>query len=442
LLTRGLLTQTPGPLPGVLLCAFKGFQLSLRFIRNQVDKEEALHSYMKGSTLKLIALILTIIASLVVIGDRSRALGDNSPGASTQTSAAQEKTVEQVEKNIKVLNGMPASQIIPVMNLFASSLGRRCNFCHVNNNGVWDYAADTKPEKGTAREMIKLVLNNNATLSRLNLDPISCYSCHRGRTSPQSIPTLPLPLPSPPPAGAAGAGPGAQPQASPAPRPVLPAADDIFNKYAQALGGQAAIDKLKSRVVKGTLTQANGNVLQFEAFQASPDKFYQVVTTPQGPFERGYNGTIGWERSARGVREMLPGEIAQLKATLGLFSSIKLKEQFTRTRVGKDKIDDRDVYVVTGVMANGDRQRLFFDAATGLLMRRITYMSTMVGIIPEQVDFEDYRDVEGIKFPFTVRTSTIEAGNPVSTRKFTEIRLTAPIDESKFNMPAPKPATP
>jgi len=42
-----------------------------------------------------------------------------------------------------------------VMNYFASSLGRRCNFCHVNTNGQWDYAADTKPEKNTAREMIR-----------------------------------------------------------------------------------------------------------------------------------------------------------------------------------------------------------------------------------------------------------------------------------------------
>jgi len=75
------------------------------------------------------------------------------------TAAPREQTVEQVEKNIKVLNGMPASQLIPVMNYFAASMGRRCNFCHVNNNGQWDYAADTKPEKNTAREMIKMGLD-------------------------------------------------------------------------------------------------------------------------------------------------------------------------------------------------------------------------------------------------------------------------------------------
>ena len=68
-----------------------------------------------------------------------------------------------MRRNIKVLNDLPASQLIPVMNYFAASMGRRCNFCHVNNNGQWDYAADTKPEKNTAREMIKMVLDINKT---------------------------------------------------------------------------------------------------------------------------------------------------------------------------------------------------------------------------------------------------------------------------------------
>ncbi|HEX8897770.1 MAG TPA: photosynthetic reaction center cytochrome c subunit family protein, partial [Chthoniobacterales bacterium] len=84
---------------------------------------------------------------------------------STQTPAAggPEKTIAQEgrEKNVKLLGDMPVSQFIPVMNYFAVSMGRRCNFCHVNNNGQWDYASDAKPEKNTAREMIRMVLDTN-----------------------------------------------------------------------------------------------------------------------------------------------------------------------------------------------------------------------------------------------------------------------------------------
>ena len=394
---------------------------------------------MKRTLLKSITLCLSIVSLLLIFDNRSevvRATKAQSP----------EKTVEQVEKNIKVLTGMPQSQLIPVMNFFSASMGRRCNYCHVNNQGQWDYASDAKPEKAAAREMIKLVMDINKTTERLKLDPVSCYTCHRGRTSPQSIPVLPLPLPSPPPnaGGTGGPTPTASPQASPSATPELPSADEIFNKYAAALGGQTAIDRLKSRTAKGMVTQANGNSFQFELSQAAPDKFYLLVTTPQGTVERGFNGQVGWEKTARGVREVSGAELINFKATNGLFSLLKLKEQYSKPpRVRKDKIDDRDVYIIDGTTTENRRMRLYFDATSGLLLRRTTTMPTIIGIIPDQIDLEDYREADGLKFPFTARAATLELGNPTSTRRFTELKLNVPVDDSKFNMPpAPKPATP
>src|ERR1044072_189881 len=173
---------------------------------------------MQRTPLKSIALGFSIVALFLIFDNRSEVV------RATKAQTPQEKTVEQVQKNIKVLTGMPQSQLIPVMNFFSASLGRRCNFCHVNNQGEGDVASDAKPEKTSAREMVKLVMDINKTTERLKLDPVSCYTCHRGRTSPQSIPVLPLPLPSPPP-NAGGAGeptPGASPQASPSPTPALP----------------------------------------------------------------------------------------------------------------------------------------------------------------------------------------------------------------------------
>src|SRR6185369_2781953 len=156
---------------------------------------------MQRTVLKSIALGFFIVALFLIFDSRSEVV------RATRVQAPQEKTVDQVGKNIKVLTGLPESQLIPVMNFFAASMGRRCNFCHVNNQGQWDYASDAKPEKASAREMIKLVLDTNKTMERLKLDPVSCYTCHRGRTSPQSIPVLPLALPSPAPNGGGASGP-------------------------------------------------------------------------------------------------------------------------------------------------------------------------------------------------------------------------------------------
>jgi len=58
--------------------------------------------------------------------------------ANTKILAQQEdKPVEQVRKNIKVLNGMPDSQLLSVMHLMRTSLGVRCDYCHIAENGKY-----------------------------------------------------------------------------------------------------------------------------------------------------------------------------------------------------------------------------------------------------------------------------------------------------------------
>src|SRR3954452_21033482 len=139
---------------------------------------------MRSIVLRSLVIMLACVSAVVVLTK----VGAQSPAVSP---AQQDKPTEQVQKNIKVLTGMPQSQLIPVMNYFSASLGRRCNFCHVNNGGQWDYASDAKPEKNQAREMIKLVLDINKNYFKGNLE-VSCYTCHRGVNHPLSVPTLPL----------------------------------------------------------------------------------------------------------------------------------------------------------------------------------------------------------------------------------------------------------
>ena len=345
----------------------------------------------------------------------------------------QDKPTEQVQKNIQVLQGLPQSQLIPVMNFMSTSLGVRCTFCHVNNAGQWDFAADTKPEKGTAREMIKMVQNVNKTTFRGNTE-VSCWTCHRGRTHPETVPPLPVAVSSPPAAAAAS------PSASPSPTPGPPTADQILARYTEALGGPGAFAKIKSRSLKGTWLTSTGASWGYEVLEAAPDRLFMILNAGrQGTFERGISGTIAWEQSARGVRDVAGDEIAAMRRNQSLFSDLKLKEQFsTLTFVGRDKIGDHDVYILRGMDTANKRERLYFDAQTGLLVRRMVFTPTPVGVIPEQVDYDDYRDVEGVKMPFTIRVSSVDP-NGTSTRQFTEIKINVPVDEVKFNKPAPKP---
>ncbi len=410
---------------------------------------------MKLNILRLIVGVLCCTTALMVIANvgaqKSLPVGSDfavslsSLGIATpaQTPAAAtappEKTVDQTRKNIQVLKGLPDSQLGTLMNFIAVSMGRQCNFCHVRKGNDWVWESDDKEEKQTARAMMKMVLSINKDNFRGNIQ-VSCYTCHRGRNQPNSIPAFPLPTPPPRPQPAASPAAG---QPSPTPTPPPPTADQILAKYTDAIGGQTAIDKMKTRVMKGTYAGFNGTELVFDASLTAPDKFYISVTTPQGTSERGFDGKVAWEKNSRGVNELTNPVLDQMKSMFLSFSNIKLKEEFPRLRLGgRDKIGDRNVVIVSGTTADNHRARLFFDAETGLLLRRISYTETMIGVIPEQIDFEDYRDVDGVKLPFTVKISSVEPGL-VSTRKYSEIKMNAPVDDSKFKMPAaPAKATP
>jgi hypothetical protein len=409
---------------------------------------------MKFNILRILVVALAC-ASAVMLITRARAqkspvqqefavslssLGIAMPAQTPAASATpREKTVEQTHKNIQVLKGLPDSQLGTVMQYIAVSMGRRCNFCHVNKGGDnWVWESDDKEEKLTARTMMTMVLALNKDNFR-GSPTVGCYTCHRGSSTPQGIPSFPLPTPPPRPQAQTAA--SGQPAATPTPTPAPPTADQILAKYVEALGGQAAIDKMKTLVMKGSYVGFNGASLPYEVDLAAPDKFYINVNAQQGTVERGFDGKAGWEKGPRGVNELMNPVLDDLKSTFLFFHNIKLKEQFTRLRGGrKDKIGDRDVIVVNGTTAGNQREQLFFDAESGLMRRRISYIETPIGVIPNQIDFEDYRDVDGVKVPFTVKVSSVEPGLR-SKRTYTEIKLNVPVDDSKFKMPA-APAKP
>jgi hypothetical protein len=339
-----------------------------------------------------------------------------------------DKPVEQTRKNIQVLKGLPESQLFPVMNFIGDSLGVRCSYCHVNAGGdKWEWESDAKPEKETAREMIRMVLAVNKDNFSGNL-AITCYSCHRGQVRVVGTPPFPLP---PRESFAATAR---------KPDDSLPSADQVFDKYIQAIGGKAAFDKLKTRVWKGTYQASNGTSMPYEVQQSAPDKFLAILTTPkQGVFQTVLNGAKGWGQNARGVREFSGSSLAQLRSFTQFFGGANIKAQYTKMRVtGKEKIGEREAYLVRATSLDGNNERLYFDVQTGLLLRRISVEKTMILPLPEQMDFDDYREVDGVKLPFTIQVYDIDPSSN-ATRKFTEVKHNVPVDDAKFNMPPGKP---
>jgi hypothetical protein len=103
--------------------------------------------------------------------------------------------------------------------------------------------------------------------------------------------------------------------------------------------------------------------------------------------------------------------------------------------VGREAVGGRDAYVVESKRAAGAVARFYFDVETGLLVRMLVVTKAAFVPIPEQTDFEDYREVGGVKLPYTIRTSNVDTYSD-ATRRFSEIQVNVPVDDSRFDMPA------
>ncbi len=101
---------------------------------------------------------------------------------------------------------------------------------------------------------------------------------------------------------------------------------------------------------------------------------------------------------------------------------------------GAKDVQDREVWVVQGINSRRLPVKLYFDKNTGLLVRVVTLVDTVLGYIPAEVDYMDYREVSGVKMPFHyVQTWT----DGQSIIDLTDIKANVPVDDAKFNKPAP-----
>src|SRR2546428_14039971 len=114
---------------------------------------------MKRNILRITGILLSISAALIVL-TVPRVAYDSPIQDGARTIKPAEKTVDQVFKNIKVLNGIPQSKLYPTMRFMAASLGFQCGSCHISRNGVIGPATFHQPIKGIHRKMCKKMIEN------------------------------------------------------------------------------------------------------------------------------------------------------------------------------------------------------------------------------------------------------------------------------------------
>jgi hypothetical protein len=359
-------------------------------------------------------------------------------------------------KNIQMLTDVPADQLDLTMRYIVAATGIQCAGCHVVDatTGELQPEKDDKAGKKTARQMMNMVKTINAGDFGAR---VSCGTCHAGRNQPAGLVTATMltaeqiaaaaqaavarqggPAPGAPgapggPAAQTGAaGRGAQPPAVPV--------DDVLTKYVDALGGRAAIEKVQSLLITGTVTNRSTQSVAFTV-EEKGNKYRESTQSQPDAVTRAFDGTAGWEQVGNHVAglDLFPLQQTLRAADLGL--ALTIKDKYTNLAAGRAmRIPAATVggapvavNVLQGTPAQYVTEQFMFDATSGLLVRRIARTATgLRGQLVEQFDYSDYRVVAGVKLPFQITRSN---WNTFDTFKVTDIKANATIADARFTKP-------
>jgi hypothetical protein len=376
-----------------------------------------------------------ILAAVVVsaIGLLGVGLVDRAAAQANQAAAAKAQKAGEVFKNVttSTLKELPVDDFLASMGVISADLGLDCADCHpAAGSDKVDWVFDT-PRKKTARRMVEMV----STINRTNFGGaqfVTCFTCHHGRLRPTTTIAL----------DALYGPPNEEKDDIVAPGEGVPSADQILDKYIQALGGAQRLAGVKSFIATGTSVgyEGLGGGGQFLICGKAPDqRMVQIVFKDhpeRGNSTRAYNGSAGWIKSPRGLLgeyELAGGELDGLRLEAQLAFPGQIKQALTNLRAGNpDSINGSDVDVVQGTGPRGVLATLYFDKKSGLLVRMVRYGKSPVGRVPVQSDYSDYRDVGGVKFPFKYTFSWLDGRDAF---QLTEVKTNVPIDAAMFGKP-------
>ncbi len=222
----------------------------------------------------------------------------------------------------------------------------------------------------------------------------------------------------------------------PAASPALPTSDLVLDRYVEAIGGRAAWEKLTSRQSIGTIQipalSLSGTV---EVHEKAPNRLLAVVVISGAIFRQGYDGALAWaDDPQNGLRSLSGQELTEAGREADFYRPLNLRKVYSKLAVtGAEKIGDRDTFVMEATLPDGQVDKMYFDNQSGLLLRSTTHRHTIQGAVAIQADLADYRELDGVRLPFSVRQSSAETD---FTIQITEVHHNISLDDAQFSKPA------
>ncbi|HED05499.1 MAG TPA: hypothetical protein ENI61_02300 [Ignavibacteria bacterium] len=177
----------------------------------------------------------------------------------------------------------------------------------------------------------------------------------------------------------------------------------IIDDYIRAIGGRKKLNEIKDRIIYLS-GETRGLSVKMTIYQKIPNKLKQEVHI--GSVIQNIYYDNGKEIMTAGGQQMefKGSELEELKyeSVLGLMlklDSLGIKLQFKGTK----KLNGINAYKVELIFPSGFKWIQYYDSKTGLKIREIKKVKTLQGIFNQVMEFEDYRNIKGVKYPFLIK---------------------------------------
>lgn len=219
-------------------------------------------------------------------------------------------------------------------------------------------------------------------------------------------------------------------------------ADEVIEKSIAAMGGRAALEKVQSRQMTGTLaigTPAGDIQGTIEILNAVPNKARTVIKADLSAFGAGpmlidqrFDGTKGYViDTLQGDREITGQQLDTMKANAFPHPFLNYKAQGASVQLsGKEKVLDKDAFVLVFQPPSGPPIKQYVDATTFMPLRTVIKATVpQFGEVEQNADPSDYRDLDGVKVPYKLQIQSSVQG---LTMTFTKIEQNVTVDEKLF----------
>jgi zinc protease len=204
----------------------------------------------------------------------------------------------------------------------------------------------------------------------------------------------------------------------------------VLDNYLAAIGGEEKIRAIQDvkMVMKADM---QGRELQITSVKKAPNKSKQEVTMGgMAVMSSVYNGT---DASMNSMGQKAPIDEKMKKDMAfeaAIISELTIKDmELSAELIGVESIEGSNAYAVEVTKPSGSKTTYYYDAESGLRVRTSETIQTPQGEMVQESDLSEYKEVDGVKFPFTI---TLPMGPMKMTANAESIELNTGIEDSEF----------